>query len=57
MKTETKQRIEQIRHGNVPEGYQKTKAWDLSLPIGMCTCSEIALAVWLHWRSVLPNSL
>ena len=26
MKTETKQRIEQIRHGNVPEGYKKTKA-------------------------------
>lgn len=37
MKTETKQRIEQIRHGNVPEGYKKTKAgilpadWDLHM--------------------------
>lgn len=30
MKTEIKQRIEQIRHGNVPEGYKKTKAGILS---------------------------
>ena len=41
MKTETKQRIEQIRHGNVPEGYKKTKAgilpadWDLHM-LGDC---------------------
>lgn len=41
MKTETKQRIEQIRHGNVPEGYKKTKAgilpadWDLHI-LGEC---------------------
>ena len=41
MKTETKQRIEQIRHGNVPEGYKKTKAgilpadWDLHM-LGEC---------------------
>lgn len=30
MKTEIKQRIEQIRHGNIPEGYKKTKAGILS---------------------------
>ena len=41
MKTETKQRIEQIRHGNDPEGYKKTKAgilpadWDLHM-LGEC---------------------
>ena len=41
MKTETKQRIEQIRHGNVPEGYKKTKAgifpadWDVHM-LGEC---------------------
>lgn len=41
MKTETKQRIEQIRHGNVPEGYKKTKAgilpadWDVHM-LGDC---------------------
>lgn len=41
MKTETKQRIEQIRHGNVPEGYKKTKAgilpgdWDVYM-LGDC---------------------
>ena len=26
MTPEVKERIEQIRHGNVPEGYKKTKA-------------------------------
>lgn len=41
MKTETKQRIEQIRHGNVPEGYKKTKVgilpadWDVYM-LGDC---------------------
>lgn len=41
MKTETKQRIDQIRHGNVPEGYKKTKAgilpadWDVHM-LGEC---------------------
>ena len=41
MKTETKQRIEQIRHGNVPEAYKKTKAgilpgdWDVYM-LGDC---------------------
>ena len=41
MKTETKQRIEQIRHGNVPEGYKKAKAgifpadWDVHM-LGEC---------------------
>ena len=41
MKTEIKQRIEQIRHGNVPEGYKKTKAgilpsdWDVYM-LGDC---------------------
>ena len=41
MKTETKQRIEQIRYGNVPEGYKKTKAgilpgdWDVYM-LGDC---------------------
>lgn len=41
MKTETKQRIDQIRHGNVPEGYKKTKAgilpvdWDVHM-LGDC---------------------
>lgn len=40
MTPEVKERIEQIHHGNVPEGYQKTKAGILPADWAVCTIDE-----------------
>ena len=40
MTPEVKERIEQIRHGNVPEGYEKTKAGILPSDWSICTFGE-----------------
>ena len=40
MTPEVKERIEQIRHGNVPEGYKKTKAGILPADWTVCTIGD-----------------
>ena len=40
MISEVKERIEQIRHGNVPEGYKKTKAGILPADWTVCTIGD-----------------
>lgn len=40
MTPEVKERIDQIQHGNVPEGYQKTKAGILPADWAVCTIDE-----------------